>query len=609
MANNGLSNLILSLFRGRTDCVAVQGAGSSFHPERLSSPIDPNRLESQHLSQGQCLGFYLLDEHSKCFCACADFDNKPERSDPQWKSKVEQLYFALMQRGIKSVVELSQSGSGAHVWIFFNEPTDAWIPRAFLKALANKIDLNLSEIYPRQDAHVASSKTLGNLVRYPLFNLSTFVDVESEWTPCDPVETLSSVQKLCGADLKLIAFQSGLGELVSDPLVHLALIDVGEKKIFVSSRVRKLIEESSTLLGRRWRNDPTGMADRSRSAVAMSLCCEFVRSYVPTPEISNALRAWCCEHVPDGKYDRDKWVNDTVTKAYDFVTQKVEAKSVAATTFRDAAHAYVDLIENNRRVWVPSGIKELDESIDGAAPGEVVIIAGRPGHGKSAVGIQWLANAAKMGVSCLMISEEMGIVEIGKRRLMTVTSIPQDQWVSAHAATLRKDIDAAHRKSADVYLVENCNSIDRCEAVIEQFSTLYNVGLVAIDYLQLLGAKNTERYEVVTECSRRIKQSARRNNIAILLLSQLNRQVEGRDDNEPKMSDLRESGQIEQDADLILFAQYPCRFDASMSPDVYRLIAGKRRNGPIRNPRMELKFNPHRQIIGMPDLPDEILDL
>jgi replicative DNA helicase len=175
---------------------------------------------------------------------------------------------------------------------------------------------------------------------------------------------------------------------------------------------------------------------------------------------------------------------------------------------------------------------------------------------------------------------------------------------------LRKDVNAHHENAADVYLVEQAATIDRVDELIDQFCGLYHVGLVAIDYCQLLHDRTKkDRYEVVTEISRRVKQSAGRNHVPILMLSQLNREVEKRDDNEPKLSDLRESGGIEQDADLVLMAQYPCKFDASAPDDLYRIVVPKRRNGPVRKPRIELRFNPHRQIVGMPDLPDELKDL
>jgi len=597
-----LAQLILSRFAGRADTFAVEN-GEGFAPE--VGAMTTSRLERDHLSGESCLGFYVLDSNVKCKCTCVDFDNKPDNPNPKWKEQAEQLYFALVSCQLSPLVELSQSGNGCHVWLFFSEPTDAWLVRAWWSVVEARLRTTFVEVFPKQDQ--LTGKGLGNLVRYPLWNSSCFVDVETDWMPLDPSEALESVHVVSGADLKLISFQSGMGELKEPPRVQATLSEDGGAMLPL--RVQKMVERQGTLLNRRWNNDSTGMKDTSRSAVAMSLSIELVRSYIPTSEIESALRYWCKKNGADKKGERDDWIGMTVAKAYDFILSRTEQKSVQAMTYRDACHAFIDRIERNEQFYVPSGIRELDESIDGVGPGEVAIIAGRPNHGKSAIGFQWIDHAASIGVKGLIISEEMGFLEIGKRRLLSISGLDQDHWVPASAARLRKEVDEHHEHTANVFVVEGCCTIDRVEEVIDQYCSVHSVGLVMVDYLQLLGARRTERYEVVTEVSRRIKQAARRNGVAILLLSQLNREVEKRDDNEPKMSDLRESGQIEQDADLILFAQYPCRFDPNASPEEYRIIAGKRRNGPIRQPRIVTKFNPKKQFIGIPELPMSLRDL
>jgi replicative DNA helicase len=327
---------------------------------------------------------------------------------------------------------------------------------------------------------------------------------------------------------------------------------------------------------------------------------------VPTPEIGSTLRAWCGKHNYSEKGDRDDWINRTLVKAYDFVTSRKEKSSANVTTFKDAAHAFIDTIERGDQIFIPSGIRELDDLVGGIEPGEVAIIAGRPSHGKSALGFQWVAHAASLGVKCLVISEEMGKLQIGKRRLMTISDIPGDQWVQASVSALRRDVDEFHKGHADIFVVESCGTIDRVEEVIDQFCELYNVGHVCIDYMQLLGARSTDRYEVVTEVSRRVKQCARRNNVPILNLSQLNRGIESRDGFEPKLSDLRESGQIEQDADKVFFTVYPSKF-SDVDSDLYYIYCGKNRNGPGAGTKLETSFDGLRQRIGY--MPNSVLDL
>jgi replicative DNA helicase len=594
-----LANQILSLFRGRKNMIA-KGNGDVFEPWHNEAGMPADVLERQHLAGERCYGFYLLDTDNRCWCSCVDFDNKAENPDPQWRDKAEQLYVVLSHCQLSPLLELSQSGNAAHVWLFFSEPTDAWIPRAWWRSLAEKIDAKFGEVYPRQDS--LSGKGLGNLVRYPLFNRSCFVDPENDWEPIDPVEALNAVRPTSATDLKLLAFQLGIAELKPDPKPTVTIAaEIGE---LLPLRVQKLIDRKGTLIGRRWAGDMNGLKDRSKSAVAMSIAVELVRLYVPTPEIASALRYWCRANGAEKKGDRDDWINGTVTSAYDFIIDRTESRSVDATTFQRACHLYLDQIENGQQPHLSSGISELDDSIDGIARGEVCIIAARPGHGKTALAAQWCDYASQHGEACLLISEEMSATEIGKRRLLSVSNVPQEQWVQASVPHMRGEIDEHHAIAAPVYVVENCYTIDRAEEIIDQFCGLHGVSVVAIDYLQLLGARSGDRYEVVTEISRRVKQATRRNGCRTILLSQLNREVEKRPDFEPRLSDLRESGQIEQDADLVLFAQWPCRFDSDIPEDEYRIWCAKRRNGPIRSPKIQTRFNASRQVFGSAALVD-----
>ena len=123
-----------------------------------------------------------------------------------------------------------------------------------------------------------------------------------------------------------------------------------------------------------------------------------------------------------------------------------------------------------------------------------------------------------------------------------------------------------------------------------------------MDYLQLLNSRGGSRYEDVTDISKRLKQAALRHRCAVLALCQLNREVDKdrsrNHTNKFRMSDLRESGQIEQDADLILFLEWPYRNDTKEDPDAYFIHCGKRRNGPIRDPLVRTTFNPERQMFG-----------
>lgn len=600
-----LAELILSVFKGREDHVAVGTADNKFGPHKLDHALPPEWLAVRHLSEVQCLGFYLMREDNRVYCSCVDFDNKPEKPDDKWMEKTETVYRHLCNLGLSPLVEVSASGNAAHVWLTFNEPTDAWVVRSFWRALSTSIDVQFVEVYPRQDQ--LTGKGIGNLVRYPLWNKSYFPDVESEeWDAIDPVEALTTVRRCDGHDLKVIALEMGAGDLKPESV--LVFDSTGSS---ISVRVQQKLSRPHSLLTKRWNGSMEGMNDESRSALAQSIACELVRTYTPTAEVEQALRHWCNEHGYE-KGKRSDWVSRTVAKAYDFVNSRIESRSHETTTMKDAVEAYIATLTSDMPRHVRTGISELDDSFDGMAFGEMIVIAARPGHGKSAFGLHWLDSAARDGLIGLIVSEEMSKLELGKRALLSISSLEESKWGVGTVNMLRHQAGDHFERRSEIHVVESCATIDRCEEVIDQHCAIYGAKVVAVDYLQLLTGRGQSRYEDVSEISRRLKQAARRNDCALLAMCQLNREIDKRDGHEPRLSDLRESGQIEQDADLILFLQWACRADANeLDPMLYKVVCAKRRNGPIRKERMTIAFDANRQkfgCVGMgvndPQIPD-----
>ncbi len=597
-----VASKLLDLFRGRADYVALGNADGSFRPQKLPGPMQPGWM-AKHFEQTECCGFYLMDPESRVCCSCVDFDNKPATPDPEWKSKAEAVYLWLQRSGLCPLLEISASGCAAHVWLFFEENTEAWIVRSFWAVVSEKSGVPFREIYPRQDR--LSGKGIGNLVRYPLWNQSVFADPENDWAAMPSLEALSAITKTTGAELKTLAAQLGAGELKPrDPVPSAngsangyASHPPGEEGE-LSPRVKARLARKGSLLARRWAGDTSGLKDESKSALALSIATELVRQYVPTTEIEAALYLWCLENGAEKKGQRPDWIGRTVAKAYDFVFTRIEQASANTILMKDACHRYLDTLEKGEAVALASGIAALDESIDGVAPGEMCVIAARPSHGKSALALQWLDHATSKGLPCLLISEEMSHLELGKRSLLSLATMEQKNWSKDEVYLLRTDVNRHYADRAPLYVVESCNTIERVEDVIEQFVGVHGVRLVCVDYLQLLGGRGQKRYDEITDISRRIKQAARRNNVALLAVCQLNREIDKRPDHEPKLSDLKESGQIEQDADLVIFLQWPCRFNVNLHPAEYRIFISKRRNGPIRAGKIITTFNPERQRIG-----------
>jgi KaiC/GvpD/RAD55 family RecA-like ATPase len=609
-----LAELIIHLFRGHPGYTAVGKGDGTFAPQ--AGPPNAARLARQHLAGEVALGFYLLDDESRCWCVAADYDSKPEKPDPEWKDKAAALYAALEASHLSPVMEVSQSGEGAHVWLFFSKPTPAWIPRAFLRELASKFNLSLREIYPRQDAHKPGGERVGNLVRFPLWNFSRFADPADDWKELDPVEVLSAAGRTTGDELCAAAGEMGFGPLEPTDGAELPKIDVGTAGAGgLSARVAALVAKEWSLIGRRWRGDVAGMNDPSASACAQSIATELVRLYVPTAEIAAALVDWCngptaARLSVNGKIAdkaaRPDWLRDTVANAYRFVIDRTERRSREGTTFQGAAHAFLDLLAAGTIQHTPSGVGPLDESIDGIAAGEVWVIGARPGDGKSALGCQWVDAASGQGMPALVISEEMSHTQIGKRRVMGISNLPQEHWSADHVPGMRREVDAYHKGRAPVHVVENCTTVRRAVEVIEQYAALHGVGIAAVDYAQLLQGEGDTLRERMGDVSDRLTQVAKRNGLRLLMLCQLSREVDRRGTYEPRMSDLMETSKWEQNADGIVFPWRPCLHDAECRDDLrtYMMVIAKRRNGPIRKPRVVTTFDTDRQLIGVTRLED-----
>lgn len=241
------------------------------------------------------------------------------------------------------------------------------------------------------------------------------------------------------------------------------------------------------------------------------------------------------------------------------VKSLAKRRSSRVTSAFDIAKDLNDFIERRTKnkhdlSGIPSGFINLDNLTDGFQPGELTILAARPGQGKSALAMSFAENA---GVPVGIISIEMGSHQLGIRTLSKLSGI--ELW------KLRKGIfqdiqwpnvrDALSQMSQlPLYFAFSSKTTQEIERTITQMIEAYDCKMVIIDYLQL--TKSTEskkREQEVAEVSRLLKILAVQYNIPIIALSQLNRQVESRENKRPILSDLRESGAIEQDADVVIF--------------------------------------------------------
>lgn len=236
-----------------------------------------------------------------------------------------------------------------------------------------------------------------------------------------------------------------------------------------------------------------------------------------------------------------------------------------------------------------TGFPQLDRVLEGGPKaGQLWIVAGRPAQGKSTLGLDIARNASiKQGVPGLLISLEMSGTEIAARFMAAESGIPLSNIQSNHVedADLAKMDSVVERiASAPLYVIDSLEpSLPAIVTTIQAAHRRLNIGYVEVDYSGLVtsdGNPNSSREQIVASVSRTLKALARRLRICIIMVAQLNRGPEQRADKRPQISDLRESGQQEQDADVALLVFRPEEYDPMTERQGEAdIIVAKHRNG------------------------------
>lgn len=270
-------------------------------------------------------------------------------------------------------------------------------------------------------------------------------------------------------------------------------------------------------------------------------------------------------------------------------------KDIATTTLVEAANAYIAMVEKGGHGLIDLGLSDLDYALGGGVTkGEMILIAGRPSHGKSLIGLQIIHNWTRRGMKSLMVSEEMSALAIGKRTLQYISEVPDEHW-QKRIEQLRRDVQHHAANHVTCFLAESVRTVGAARHVIEQHVEQEGVECVLVDYAQLLQSPGKSRYEQITNTSVELRQLATKLKIALVVLCQLNRQIESRTKFVPTCADLKDTGQLEQDADVIVFCVWPHRIDASNDPNLYQFFVGKNRNRAINQAAVECRLMPSRQ--------------
>lgn len=258
---------------------------------------------------------------------------------------------------------------------------------------------------------------------------------------------------------------------------------------------------------------------------------------------------------------------------------------------------------------VPTGYSKLDYMTAGLQPSDLIIIAARPSMGKTAFALNIaMRSAIRSGVPTAIYSLEMSMEQLIMRMLCA--------WGKVDVSRMRRNYltdedwlalgDAMQVFSEAPIYIDDTPALSALElrARTRRLKTEKNVGLVVIDYLQLMRASRRidSREQEISDISRNLKAMAKELNIPVIALAQLNRKVEERSNKQPMLSDLRESGAIEQDADVIMFIYREAAYmkhDERPPVDKAEIIIGKQRNGPVGT--VELIYAPAFTAFEDPD--------
>jgi replicative DNA helicase len=287
-------------------------------------------------------------------------------------------------------------------------------------------------------------------------------------------------------------------------------------------------------------------------------------------------------------------VDDVVDRAqqeiYDVTERRTTEDFVHIETLLQTTLDEIETISSHGGVGggIPTGFQQLDEITNGLHPGQMITVAGRPGSGKSTLALDIARSAAvKHRKPTVIFSLEMGRLEIMMRLFSAEAGVALQNMRSGHMSDsdwARLARRASELSEAPLFIDDSPNlTMMEIRAKARRLSQRHDLQLIVIDYLQLMtsGKRIESRQQEVSEFSRAMKLLAKELDVPVLTLSQLNRGPEQRTDKKPMLADLRESGSIEQDSDVVLLVHRPDLYE----PETERageadLIIAKHRNGP-----------------------------
>jgi len=336
------------------------------------------------------------------------------------------------------------------------------------------------------------------------------------------------------------------------------------------------------------------------SAIPTSANIHFYARIVREKAIRRYLISAATEIATRGYEDQenvDEYLDEAEKVIFDISEKRVRGSFVMiGEMIRDSIKMVERLYERKEMVTgVPSGFKDLDRLTAGFQPSDLIVIAGRPSMGKTALCLNIATHAAFGGHGVAVFSLEMAKEQLVLRMLCSEARIDHSKVRSGYLADREFPalVMAAGRLAETPIYIDDTPAISVLELRAKARRLVRDrdkkIGLIIVDYLQLMrGSRSApNREQEISEISRSMKALAKELNIPVIAVSQLNRRVEDRGDKRPMMADLRESGAIEQDADVIAFVYREVVYNENVDdPNLAEIIVGKQRNGPTGTVRL-----------------------
>ncbi len=354
------------------------------------------------------------------------------------------------------------------------------------------------------------------------------------------------------------------------------------------------------------------LLDLSRSVPSMANCEHYARIVRDKGLLRDLIQ--CSHTILQSAYDDQEeaaLILDAAEKHLFAVTeQRVSNQAVSIRDFLDETMRQIDILEDGALTGVPTGFSELDAMLGGLQYGDFIVIAARPSMGKTALGLSLFEYIGIVeNQPAAFFSMEMSKLQIAQRLLCSHAQIDLKRMRHGKLGESEKTklkLICGNMRNYKLFIDDTPGmSIMELRAKARRLKMLHGIKVVFVDYLQLMydRASKENRQQEISAISRGLKALARELEIPVVAMAQLNRQVEGREGNRPRMSDLRESGAIEQDADVVILLhreEYYLHKKKNASTEFSEqfnkvkgkaeLIVAKQRNGPTGD--IELHFHP-----------------